>query len=1062
MKVKYVQLIIVALLFAVEANSQHQMYFENFEGITNTFTLNDSIKSKKGYGNNQWIVNNIYTGGLNVPNTLNEDSTFGGTISYAPFGHYLHIYDSASGFKNDAYNQADSSLCIAHMTTGVCTKALTNIHLNFFYLCQGSPTAYGLLYYSINGGAWTPTGDTLNKRYKWQYATPAPLPAYDNVEDLRFGFVWKNNKTVGKDTSALGLDDISIYGTYDSINHPIKCTFATQSFDTCLGGSAYIWVSAQFTDSTCNSNWDFEVSNVNGNFSPPIVAYTYPIGPTYGNDIYDYFLYASIPITYVTPGRCYKVELTRLTYPYLTFIDSVCFPLDTCNGNITTLQPPATLDTNAVCAGSVIDIPFFSVGIYSIYNVYFAQLIDSIGNTAKIDTIGTLISNVAYPYPPGDVVSTIPFSAPPGCKYYVRIVCNTGNRPSTLWGPFCIQHCDIVTDSNTSQDLHACLASCKKQPKGWSDSIIYDIHKYDSLAHYIKGNKFEVQLIQFVNYPPSFAAINTGLLGAILDTTSGKMYLHVPCPDTLFAHGINPGVYYIRVIADSSNFTDSAFGTLVHLTIGEPADSLYLTLATAGPYCTGTTITVYTNPDQEYSPYNSTYEWSVTDKRFGKYTFPNYPYGVLNFYNTSGDTMIISCQETNNGCKGNVAILPDTIVILGYPSVTKTGPLYLCVGDTGKYSIPFANNTSYIWSLPPKVHADTSNNVLKIRFDSIGTFNFSVLATNACYSQTATWTVHVIAQPAPVISANPSGAFCAGTSVALSVTGASTYKWSTGSTKTSITVTPTKDSAYWVGGSNKGCTVKDTIKLTVLPLPAVVATPSVSAVCMGDSIKLSATGAHTYLWTPNIGLLNNTDSIVEAVVTASQSYTVTGTGIDGCKDTAVVSVSPLPVTGTLITTATTINQGSSVVLNATGGTGYLWTPPTGLSCYTCPDPTASPSVTTVYTVTITDANGCLVRDSLTISVTEACGTIFVAEAFSPNGDGHNDKLYMRANCVASADFMVFDRWGNKVWETTDISIGWDGTYKGLAMNTGTYVWSAKLVNTLGQTITKKGNVALVR
>ncbi|HTA26836.1 MAG TPA: hypothetical protein VK809_03555, partial [Bacteroidia bacterium] len=420
MKIKYLSLIIVSMLLAVSGYGQSQLFFENFEGSSNAFTLNDSL-GHKNFGNNKWIVNNVYTGAIGHPTTINEDSTFGGSISYAPFGHYLHIYDSASGFSNDNYNPNDSSFRFAHMTSGICTKLLDNIYFNFYYLCKGSPNAYGVVVYSIDGGPWVK--DSSRMRYdstgKWRYQT-ITNSAFNDVEDLRFGFLWKNSDTTGTDTTSFGIDDASIYGTYDSINHPIKCTFTTQYTDSCLGGSAYIWVSATFTDSTCDANWDLEVSNGSGTFSnPPLFAYTYPIGPTYGNDIYDYFLYASIPASFVTPGRCYKVRITRLSYPYLTFTDSVCFPLDTCPGTITTLEPPAALDTNAICAGSVIDIPFFSVGVYSIYNVYFAQLIDSIGNTAKIDTIGTLVNNTAFPYPPGDVVSTIPLTAPAGCHYYV-------------------------------------------------------------------------------------------------------------------------------------------------------------------------------------------------------------------------------------------------------------------------------------------------------------------------------------------------------------------------------------------------------------------------------------------------------------------------------------------------------------------------------------------------------------------------------------------------------------------------------------------------------------------
>ncbi len=1059
MKIKYLTLVIVSMFLAVIGYGQSQLYFENFENTPNSFTLNDTIGGKS-YGNNQWIVNNVYTGAIGHPSTINEDSTFGGSISYAPYGHYLHIYDSASGFANDNYNPKDSTFRFAHMTTGICTKSLTNINFNFYYLCKGSPSAYGVVLYSIDGGPWRLDSARLryDSTYKWRYQT-ITNPAFSNVEDLRFGFLWRNKDTTGTDTTSFGIDDASIYGTYDSINHPIKCTFSTVGFDTCEGENAYMWISAVFSDSSCYSAWDLDVSNGNG---PTIFAYTYYVGPTLGNDINDGFIYASIPNSYTTSGECFKLKFTRLTYPYLTFTDSVCFPLSKkCPVVINALQPPPTLDTNPVCAGSVIDMPFFSYGVFGVYNVYYAQLIDSIGNTAVIDTIGTLVNNVAFTYPPGDIVGTIPLKTPAGCHYYIRIVSSTPFSQATVWGPFCIQHCDIYSDSNVAQTLQACLEPCNKQPNGWTDTVVYDIHKFDSLAHYYPGNKFEIQLIQFnLVYPVSFAAINTGLLGAVVDTTSGKIYIHVPCPDTLAKYGIQPGVYYIRIIADSSSFTDSSLGTLMHLSIGEPADSMYLTLGTPGPFCAGATIDVYANPPN----YNSTYTWWYTDKTNGHQQFLNATYPYLQFYDPYADTMVISCQENNYGCLGPVATLPDTIIILGKPVITKTGPIFICLSDTGTYSIPFANNTDYIWTIPAKTHADTSNNVLKIKFDSVGSFSISVYAFNACYSNSVTFPVHVIADPVPVISANPPSPFCEGTQVKLTASGATSYKWSTGKTRDTLTVLPTKDTLYWVGGSNQGCTIYDTINLTVIPSPKVGALPNPALVCPGDTATLKATGASSYVWEPNTDLINNTDSVVKALVTGSVTYTVTGTGTGGCKDTATVSVGLLSSSGT-VSTAEAIHEGSSITsveLSAGGGSNYLWTPPSGLSCDTCPNTYASPSVTTTYTVQIKDANGCRVSDTVTVEVIASCN-IYVPDAFAPGGKNtQNSVLKVHSECLQNMDFIIFDRWGNKVFESKDITEGWDGTYRGEPMNAATFVYYVTGTTTDGKTLSQKGNVSLIR
>lgn len=93
---------------------------------------------------------------------------------------------------------------------------------------------------------------------------------------------------------------------------------------------------------------------------------------------------------------------------------------------------------------------------------------------------------------------------------------------------------------------------------------------------------------------------------------------------------------------------------------------------------------------------------------------------------------------------------------------------------------------------------------------------------------------------------------------------------------------------------------------------------------------------------------------------------------------------------------------------------------------------------------------------------EPCNSLFIPNAFSPNGDQQNDVLYVRGNCMSSMDFTIFDRWGNKVFESENQNIGWDGNYKGQPMNTGTYVWYLKGTMNDGTAINKKGTVALIR
>lgn len=159
----------------------------------------------------------------------------------------------------------------------------------------------------------------------------------------------------------------------------------------------------------------------------------------------------------------------------------------------------------------------------------------------------------------------------------------------------------------------------------------------------------------------------------------------------------------------------------------------------------------------------------------------------------------------------------------------------------------------------------------------------------------------------------------------------------------------------------------------------------------------------------------------------------------------------------------TITPGASVQLNATGSTaGYTWTPSTGLSNTNIANPIASPSVTTIYIVS-GSSNNCSSSDSVTIYVEIDCnGNIFVPTAFSPNGNGHNETECVMGNCVQTMVFAIYDRWGEKVFESSDQKLCWDGNYKGKQMDSGVFVYYLKATLTNGKEISQKGNVSLIR
>jgi len=128
------------------------------------------------------------------------------------------------------------------------------------------------------------------------------------------------------------------------------------------------------------------------------------------------------------------------------------------------------------------------------------------------------------------------------------------------------------------------------------------------------------------------------------------------------------------------------------------------------------------------------------------------------------------------------------------------------------------------------------------------------------------------------------------------------------------------------------------------------------------------------------------------------------------------------------------------------------------------NPTAFITQTTVFHVVISDGI-CTRSDSVAVTVYELnCDEpdIFVPDAFTPNGDGNNDVLFVRGRFIARMDLKIFDRWGELVFETTDQSDGWDATFKGKPVDPAVYVYWLEVTCGDGQEFFKKGNVTVIR
>ncbi len=250
--------------------------------------------------------------------------------------------------------------------------------------------------------------------------------------------------------------------------------------------------------------------------------------------------------------------------------------------------------------------------------------------------------------------------------------------------------------------------------------------------------------------------------------------------------------------------------------------------------------------------------------------------------------------------------------------------------------------------------------------------------------------------------------------------------------------------------------------------------PPPVSICLGDTATLRVNnpgnGPLTYSWQPAQEILAGAGTATVRVSPAtSATISVTIQNQAGCSKTFAVPVDVANIIPPLAVTADpdTIAPGEIAQLEATPDPSYTytWSPAGTLDNPGIQNPRATPSVTTTYTVRVRDARGCSNIATVTVVVrSPVCDwpNIYVPNGFSPNGDGRNDVLYVRGNGIDDLYFVVYDRWGEKVFETHSQSIGWDGRFRGKALNSDVYAYYLRARCFNGEEYVHKGNVTLLR
>jgi gliding motility-associated-like protein len=409
----------------------------------------------------------------------------------------------------------------------------------------------------------------------------------------------------------------------------------------------------------------------------------------------------------------------------------------------------------------------------------------------------------------------------------------------------------------------------------------------------------------------------------------------------------------------------------------------------------------------------------------------------------------------------------------------------ICEGDTAMLSITTSTPGPVVYTWEPAGQIIGNNTLASILVSPSTTTQYTITALDSfgCVYED---TLFVNVTPYPIITMPNDTTVCDGQSVTLVPIisgGTGVYIWSSNAafsdtlnspiSDSTLTFTPLGAQYYYIMVNNGACSAIDSVEVTAVSFTYTITQNQ--TLCLGDVTQLTmdvtSPGTVDYLWEPasEINGANNTSSVVVAP-TSDVWFTVTAVDILGCiyEDSVFVTVIDLSgISIAAIADDSIILAGEITTVYATpfnSSLSYSWDPTHGLNTPNSASSLAAPLETTTYTVTIS-AGSCSETRSVTIYVIEGvCDEpdIYVANAFTPNGDGNNDFIYVHGNAILEMYFTIYDRWGEMMFETTDQSVGWDGTFKGMDCDPAVFDYYLDVTCVGNTKFFKKGNITLIR
>lgn len=500
---------------------------------------------------------------------------------------------------------------------------------------------------------------------------------------------------------------------------------------------------------------------------------------------------------------------------------------------------------------------------------------------------------------------------------------------------------------------------------------------------------------------------------------------------------LTPGIYDVLLVAFDSTGCFTPDSVTVTVNIGS---------FTAGAIQPTTSICAGDSYQLEAFG-GSTYAWSPANVL----NDPSSPTPTATIFNTTTFSVIVS-----DSCGSDTLSITLDVSI---PSITLPNDTTICIGESVNISAAATGNIN--WSPGNFLNTTTGANVIATPQNNI-TYTATVTSGIGCTAQDSMSIVVFNNPPQPQLIDSVN--LCYGTSMPLTAAGGTSYFWYpsnnlVGATNPTVQINPLQGQYYYVDVTNSCGTETDSVWVTILT--AQITAGNDTIVCPGRPASLWASGALYYEWSPSANGSSANGAQVSVLPPFNTTYMVIGTDAQGCQDSAYVQVNLYQPAFVNAGADIFAIQGDVIQLTAdpSGPGAFLWSPPDEVSCVTCQSTVVTPNQNAIYSVFFTDQNGCTAQSQVHIFFDPF---FYVPNTFTPDGDMFNQYFRIIGGNYLEVEVSIYDRWGELIYEFTDLKDYWDGSYNFRPCQDGTYTWKIIYTDYQNRKEVLTGHVNLLR